>query len=100
QVFSQKKLRPRIQVSANDLRRYYDMHLKDEFTKPDQVQFRLIKIDPARRQGRDAAEDRIHTMRMQAASGEVAFEKLASQINDDAYLATRAGDVGTIRRGD
>lgn len=100
QVFSQKKLRPRIQVSADDLRRYYDIHLKDEFTKLDEVQFRLIKIDPARRQGRDAAEDRIQTMRVQAAGGEVAFETLASQINDDAYLAPRAGDVGTIRRGD
>src|SRR5690606_18611886 len=99
QVYYQKRIIPRIQVSGEDMRAYYDRHLNDQFTEFDEARFRVIKIDPAKMEPRGAADDRISTMRQQVASGSADFATLAGQINHDTYLAARGGDVGTIQRG-
>ena len=44
QIYYQKKLVPRIQVTAEDMRRYYDQYRGAEFSQPEKVRFRLIKI--------------------------------------------------------
>lgn len=99
QVYYQKRIIPRVQVTAEDLRAYYDRHLQDQFTEFDQARFRVIKIDPTKMESVGAAQDRIATMRRQVEAGTADFATLASQINHDSYLMSRGGDVGTIQRG-
>lgn len=99
QVYYQKRVIPRIQITADDMRAYYDRHREDQFTQRAEARFRLIKIDPARMETREAALDRITTMKRQVESGAADFATLASQINHDNYLAQRGGDVGMIQRG-
>lgn len=93
QVFYQKKVFPKVQVTAEDMRRYYDQHLKSEFTEVDQAQFRLIKITAKNMGGREQAIDKIKDLRDRAVRGED-FEKLASGINHDPGLMRSGGRVG------
>lgn len=99
QVYVQKKLMPRVQLSANDLRRYYQEHI-DQFTQFDEASFRVIRIDPKKMESRDAALDRITTLWRQLQRGEADFAKVAGQINHDAFLMKNNGQVpGPVQRG-
>ena len=93
QIFYQKKVYPKVQVTAEDMRRYYDQHLKSEFTESGQAQFRLIKISAKNMGGRAEAIDKIKDLHDRAARGED-FEKLAGSINHDPGLMKSAGRVG------
>jgi hypothetical protein len=93
QIFYQKKIYPKVQVTAEDMRRYYDQHMKTEFTESDQARFRLIKISAKNMGGRSEAMDKIKDLHDRAARGED-FEKLAGSINHDPGLMKSAGRVG------
>jgi predicted signal transduction protein with EAL and GGDEF domain len=54
-VYWQKVEYPRLQVTADDMRAYYQHHLNDIFTQRSQAQFRVIKIDFKRTGGREQA---------------------------------------------
>lgn len=97
-VYYQKKLFPKIQVSARDIREYYNANLDTEFTERDQMKFRLIKIDQKEAGSREAAFEQIKQVR-QNALGEADFAKLAGSTNHDPLLKRNGGDVGWIQRG-
>jgi len=102
QVYSQKKVIPQIQASADDMRRYYNANLNAEFTQQEQAEFRLIKIDPKLRAGgRDEAYKVVKEVRERATTGREDFATLSAEFNDDARLKKTGGDLGLgpVQRG-
>jgi hypothetical protein len=97
--YYQKKVWPRVQVTANDMRRYYQQHLADQFTEHEEVRFRVIKVDPKRTGSREKALEKIKDLYQRATRGDD-FAEMAGGTNDDAFLMKRQGDVGWVRKGD
>ncbi|HEX3359246.1 MAG TPA: peptidylprolyl isomerase [Tepidisphaeraceae bacterium] len=97
-IYIEKKIRPKIQVTVQNMREYYEKHLATEFSDPDTVQYRLIKIDVAKSGSRPDALKRIKDISDRAAKGED-FQSLASQFNDDERLARAGGLEAPIQRG-
>ncbi|HEY8665413.1 MAG TPA: peptidyl-prolyl cis-trans isomerase [Tepidisphaeraceae bacterium] len=100
QVFYQKKVVPKIQVGANDLRRYYAINRDKEFTKHDQVSFFLIKI-AAKADEREAdALRRAKSIRERGAAGQD-FVEMAKSENNDQRLKGKAeeGKPESIQKG-
>lgn len=98
QVYYTKRLLPRAQVRADEMRRYYNQHLGTLFTEHPQAQFRVIKIDAAKTGGAEPAQAKIENLRERAARGED-FAELARTVNDDPHLMRQAGDVGWVQQG-
>ena len=98
QLYYQKKLFPRVQVSADDIRRYYNQHAKTEFTQQPEAHFRVIRIDARKTGGIDKARQKIDAIKERTDAGED-FAKLASTTNDDPGLMRAGGDVGNVPRG-
>ncbi|HVT90316.1 MAG TPA: peptidylprolyl isomerase [Tepidisphaeraceae bacterium] len=95
QLLFQKKLYPQVQVTAEEMRTYYDQHVKTEFTAFDEAQFRVIKITAARTGGREQAIEKIKDLHDKAVSmNDEAFAALAGSINDDPALMSSRGRVG------
>jgi parvulin-like peptidyl-prolyl isomerase len=96
QLFNERMIKPKIQVTAADMRKYYKANVDRLYTEHDQAEFRIIKIDPARIGGDDAraaAMKRITSIRERAENGED-FATLAATENQDDYLKKNAGDPG------
>jgi len=98
QIYYTKRVLPRIQITAQDMRDYYRTHKDSEFTQHEQVHFRLIKIDPAAAGGREAAIAKVKEAQDKAARG-FDFAELARSYNTDSNLARAGGDVGWIQKG-
>ena len=89
QVYLRKNIVPRIQISAQNMREYYNANVERDFTDRAEVTFRLIKIDFAKIDGRDAAMKQAnHIIELAKAT---AFAELAKTMNDDARLALAGG---------
>lgn len=97
-LYYQKRLFPRVAITTNDMRKFYRENLTSMFTEHASVTFRLIRIDPARNGGKDAALKKIKDLRDIAVAGED-FGTIASKTNDDMGLSRRQGMVGTIAKG-
>lgn len=96
ELFYQRRIIPRIQVSAADMREQYRATVGKAYTELARAQFRVIMIDPKRIGGADAgalALERIKAIRQKAVNGED-FATLASTENQDDYLKGRGGDPG------
>jgi parvulin-like peptidyl-prolyl isomerase len=102
-LFQSKKLYPKVPVTANEMRRYYEMNLKTQFTETDQAQFRVIVVMASKTgennmtasERRAAAANKIKQIRDSLLNGSDAdFGKVASQTNDDPVLMKNAGRVG------
>ena len=98
QLYYTKRLLPRAQVRADEMRRYYNQNLQTLFTEHPQAQFRVIRIDAAKTGGAQQAQAKIEDLRTRAARGED-FAELARTINDDPHLMRQGGDVGWVQRG-
>ncbi|MGC4033145.1 MAG: peptidyl-prolyl cis-trans isomerase [Tepidisphaeraceae bacterium] len=96
-VFYSKKLFPRIQVTADDMRRYYDTNKDSEFTQHDRLTFRLIKITATAMGSDDAARKKIDELAARAKRGED-FATIAGEINNDAMLLKNKGLIGPVDR--
>jgi parvulin-like peptidyl-prolyl isomerase len=96
-LYFEKKIRPRVQVSPQEMRKYYDDHIAS-FTQRAQAQFRVIKFDFKKLGGKEEAQKRAQQVLQSARSGED-FASLAAKYNSDDYLASKKGDVGWIERG-
>lgn len=92
QIYYQKRIIPLIQVTAADLRAYYDQHKDTEFTTHGQARFRLIKIDPVAHLGREDAFNVAKDVRNKAATED--FAELAKTYNDEPAWKASAGAVG------
>jgi hypothetical protein len=96
-IYRQRKVYPRIQVTPDDIRRYYDRNLDKEFTERSKIQFRLIKIEQKKIGSRDETITRITEIREKAMTAD--FAELASTVNHDEKLKKDGGNVGFIERG-
>lgn len=97
-IYIEKKIRPKVQVTAQDMRQYYDRHVSTEFSEADTVQYRLITISVAKSGSREEALKRVKDLSDRAAKGED-FQSLATTFNDDPRLARNGGLEGPIARG-
>lgn len=97
-VFYSKKLFPRIQVTADDLRRYYEQNKDSQFTQHDTLTFRLIKITPQAMGSDEAAKKKIDELAARVARGED-FATIAGETNNDPILLRNKGLTGPIDRG-
>ena len=91
-LYYQKKVIPLIQISASDMRQYYQANLS-KFQKAAKAQFRVIKISPTASGGRKLAADKIAEIYKRVKDGED-FADLAGRFNDDPVLMKRKGAVG------
>lgn len=97
-VYVQKRVAPLVQVTASDIRRYYDANRDKEFTQEARAKFRVIRIDPRNSDlelpGPAAAERLAQQLREEAVTGGADFEDLARQTNAPS-LKESGGLVGT-----
>jgi parvulin-like peptidyl-prolyl isomerase len=92
-VYYEKKVMPRIQVSAAEMREYYDRNRDTLFTERGVAQLRLIKVDVAKAGGRDAAFAKINTLRNRIVKAGEPFESIARSVNDNPLLLKTGGQV-------
>jgi parvulin-like peptidyl-prolyl isomerase len=92
-LYYTKKVYPRVQVTADEMRRYYERNRDALFTEHAAAKFRLIKIEPDRTGGRDKALSKIADIRRRALAGED-FAQLARDFNDDPALLRTGGLIG------
>jgi parvulin-like peptidyl-prolyl isomerase len=93
-VFLQRRIYPLLQVTASDIRRYYEANRDTEFTKPARAKFRVIKIDPRAMSiegGAEGARQLAERLRVKAFKGD--FAQIARETNDETLKLT-AGLVG------
>jgi parvulin-like peptidyl-prolyl isomerase len=93
-VYLQRRIYPMLNVTASDIRRYYEANKDTEFTRPARVKFRVIKIDPKKMNldgGADAGRRLAENLRVKAFKGD--FAQLARETNDEGLKLT-AGLVG------
>ncbi len=100
QIYYQKKVFPRLQVTVDDVRRYYDSHRKDQFTVPAKLEFRVIKVSADAAGSPEAAMAKAKTLLSRIKAG-TSFEAVAAEANDDPMLKRTGGDLklGLIDRG-
>ena len=98
QLYYQRKEYPKIQVTAEDKRRFYQQNLAREFSQTEAAKFRVIQIDPAKRGGRREALGEINRLLDRARSGGADFAALASSAETNDNPAFRS-PAGWIARG-
>lgn len=98
EVFRYRKIRPRIQVSGDDMRNYYNANLQTIFTQQDEVTVRIIQINPRRYRTKADAQARAQEIQAKAQAPNADFAELARTGNDDPNLA-RTGGQFTLQRG-
>jgi len=87
-IYDQKKIIPKIQVSASDIREYYDKHLSDQFSATERVKFRLLKVDIAKTGGKEKAIAKVDDKLKRARAGED-FAEMVQKENDERMFATK-----------
>jgi parvulin-like peptidyl-prolyl isomerase len=93
-VYLQRRIYPLLNVTASDIRRYYEANKDTEFTRPARAKFRVIKIDPKRLNlegGLEAGRRLAEQIRVKAFKDD--FAQLAREVNDEGLKAT-SGLVG------
>lgn len=85
-LYYQKKIFPRLQVTATDIRDYYSRNVDKEFTTNDQVTFRLLKVEIAKTGSKDAALAKITDKWKRAKAGED-FTAMTMRENDEKMFA-------------
>jgi parvulin-like peptidyl-prolyl isomerase len=95
-VYYSKKLLPRIQITAADMREFYEKNRDTLFTEKDNLTFRLIKIGIKETGSDAAAKAKIDGLAARAARGED-FREIAGSVNDPTLLK-QAGLIGPIQR--
>jgi parvulin-like peptidyl-prolyl isomerase len=91
QLYYQRRVIPQIQISAGDIRNYYDAHRDKEFSEKATVKFRVIRIDSDKTGGDAAAKEKIEHLRDRFKGG-APFDIVASEVNDDPVLLANKGD--------
>ncbi|HEX4797397.1 MAG TPA: peptidyl-prolyl cis-trans isomerase [Humisphaera sp.] len=92
QIYYQRKIWPLIDVSAQDIRRFYDANIRS-FSHPAAAQFRVIKIDIAKSGSLTDAKKKAQMILERHKNGE-SFAELAGKFNDDPLLMRNKGAIG------
>jgi parvulin-like peptidyl-prolyl isomerase len=97
-IYLQKRIHPLVQVTATDIRRFYDANRATLFNRQARAKFRVIKIDPRDRalqlDSPDGAERLARELREEAVTGGAEFEAVARRVNAPS-LKDSGGLVGT-----
>ena len=96
ELFRYRKINPRIQVTADDMRQYYNKNLQTLFAQPDEITVRVIQVATRRYPSKSEASQHAQDLLAKAKSAD--FSELARTDNDDPNLA-RSGGQFTIQRG-
>ncbi len=97
-IFYSKRIFPRVQVTAEEMRRYYVRNKDAKFSDRAGATFRLIKVDLKKVGDRATAAAKATELRDRARQGED-FATLAKEYNDDPRLRGNGGEVGTVEKG-
>ncbi|MEA2708768.1 MAG: hypothetical protein QOF78_1369 [Phycisphaerales bacterium] len=92
-LYYEKKIMPRIQVSAAEMRDYYDRNREQYFSQRAAAQFRLIKIDVKKAGGHEPAMRKITELRNRIVKAGEPFESIARSVNDNPLLLRTGGSV-------
>jgi parvulin-like peptidyl-prolyl isomerase len=84
-IFYQKKIIPRIQVTANDVREFYDKNI-ERYTENEKVKFRILKIDFKKTGSKEAAMTKTVDKYNRVKAGED-FEQIVLRENDEPIFA-------------
>lgn len=98
-LYYEKRVFPRVQISADDIRRYYERNRAEQFTERATARWRMIKVSAKTMGSVDAAEQKARELYERTAGRGEDFAAVASNFNHDATLLRNAGDVGTIDKG-
>lgn len=91
QLYYQRRVVPQIQISASDIREFYEANREKEFTQAALVRFRVIRIDIDKYTSPDDAFAKLTRARDRIING-ADFAQVAGQVNDDALLLANKGD--------
>lgn len=97
EVFYRRKVVPRVQITADDMRASYEMTRDKDFTEHDEIRFRLIKVLTRSWGSKDAARKQAETILEQLKTKD--FAEVARTSNDDARLARSGGEEIPVQRG-
>lgn len=93
-VYYQKRLIPRIQITAADMRQYYEHNKDTLFSEKQTITFRVIKIN----KDTDNALTKATALLSQIKAG-ADFGKLAGEHNDDTLLKSKEGLIENMAKG-
>ncbi len=100
QKLIEKKIKPLISVSPDEVKKFYETHLDSIPPKPDMVRIAhiLIRIKPSPEVVSEAKRkaDALYKKLKSGAS----FEDLASKYSDDLQSAANGGDIGVVKKTD
>lgn len=98
QLYFQKRIFPKVNPSADEMRRYYEQNRAKLFTVPSQATFRVVRIDIAEVGSEDVAMERINEVRRRALAGE-SFAALSDEFNKNPAFRQNKGLIGPISKG-
>jgi parvulin-like peptidyl-prolyl isomerase len=99
ELYRYRKLTPRVQVTIDDMRRYYEKHKDEEFTLHQAARFRLLEVSIAKAGSADAALKKVTDLHTRATTGVTDFAAMCGNENDDTTLAKAKGDLGMKDKG-
>ncbi|MGA2498095.1 MAG: peptidyl-prolyl cis-trans isomerase [Tepidisphaeraceae bacterium] len=98
-IYYQRRVWPRVQVSADDMRRFFDRNKAELFTEKAGVLFRAIRIGVQESGDRDRAERKAAGLLEKVKRGEN-FGLLASQTNDNRAWKNSGGYLDVAEKKD
>jgi parvulin-like peptidyl-prolyl isomerase len=97
-IYYRKKVFPRVTMTVDEMRRYYEFNRDKQFTVPAQATFRVIRIDIQDVGSESAALDRANEAHRRAVAGEP-FDALSDAYNKLPILVQNKGQVGPVSKG-
>lgn len=97
-LYFQKRVFPRVEPGADEMRRYYEQNREKLFSIPAQATFRVIRVDIDDVGSEQEAMSRINDVRRRILAGE-SVATISDEINKDPILRRNKGVVGPISRG-
>jgi hypothetical protein len=91
QLYYQRRVIPQIQISASDIRAYYEANRERQFTDKATIKFRVIRIDIDKTGGEAPAKEKTEHLRDRLKGG-APFDIVAGEVNDDPVLLANKGD--------
>jgi hypothetical protein len=88
-----RRIFPLVNVTADEMRSFYDQNLDRMFSEKAAVRFRVIKVDIGKRGGPERAAEEAKDIWQRAKSGGADFAQLAEAFNDDPTYRKNKGWV-------
>ena len=101
QLLLEREINPRVQVSEEDARAYYDGH-QAEYQEEEKAHTAhiLVRVDPSATEDQRAAAQAKAKAALERVSRGEDFGKVATEISEDPGSAPHGGDVGALARNE